>query len=161
MLSWQLSQLQSSPVTNARRRAREKRRKRSGAGEVESSGCSDAKEGEDHVDEGDCGEEGDFVYLVVNSDGEEECYYSAPESPLGPEDDGKSRKFSQHIIAIVCSHSSPEPQYTLLPYGTYVLCMAIIRKLKALFYSLIKNTVGSHLSEHGGTERVRISEMFG
>ena len=55
--------------------------------------------------------------------------YSAPESPLGSEDDGKSRKFSQHIIAIVCLHSSPEPQYTLLPYGTYVLCMAIIRKL--------------------------------
>ena len=92
MLSWQLSQLQSSPVTNARRREREKRRKCSsrGAGEVESGGCSDAKEGEDHVDEGDYEEEGDFINLIVNSDREEECYYSAPESPLGSEDDGKS-----------------------------------------------------------------------
>ena len=94
MLSWQLSQLQSAPVTNARGREREKRKRRkrssNGAGEVESGGCSDAKEGEDHVDEGGCGEEGGFVYLVVNSDGEEECYYSAPESPLGSEDDGKS-----------------------------------------------------------------------
>ena len=44
------------------------------------------------MDEGDCGEEGYFIYLVVNSDGEEECYYSAPESPLGSEDDGKSLK---------------------------------------------------------------------
>ena len=87
MLSWQQSQLQSAPVTNARRRERKRRRRSSnGAGDVESSRCSDAKEGEDHMDEGGCGEEGDFVSLVVNSDGEEDCYYSAPESPLGSED---------------------------------------------------------------------------
>ena len=98
MLSWQLSQLQSAPATNQRRgqKDRERRRRRSSneaGGEEEGVGPSDDIAGEDGGDSGECGEEGreegGFAYLVVNSDGEEECYYSAPESPSLSEDDGK------------------------------------------------------------------------
>ena len=97
MLSWQLSQLQPAPVTSTRRaqKERERRRKRSSNAEVDdiqSSGDIAGEEEEEDAEER--GEDGGFAYLVVNSDGEEECYYSAPESPPVSEDDGKNISIS-------------------------------------------------------------------
>ena len=96
MLSWQLSHVQAAPAANARRaqKERERRRKRRGnssssveAGQEGSSECGDDREREEEDTEGSGGggSEGKFAYLVVNSEGEEECYYSAPESPLDSE----------------------------------------------------------------------------
>ena len=86
MLSWQLSQLQPAPVTSTRRaqKEREKRRKCSSNAQgdyIQSS--EDIVWEEEEEDAEERGEDGGFTYLVVNSDGEEECYYSAPESPPG------------------------------------------------------------------------------
>ncbi len=81
MLSWQLSQPRKVAV---RRRKAKKERKQSWEGEgVEDEGGS--RRGLDSpVDDEDFE---DSVYFVVNSEGEEEAYYSAPESPLGSEDE--------------------------------------------------------------------------
>ena len=85
-ISWQLSQLQPAPVTSTRRaqKEREKRRKCSSNAQgdyIQSS--EDIVWEEEEEDAEERGEDGGFTYLVVNSDGEEECYYSAPESPPG------------------------------------------------------------------------------
>ena len=85
MLSWQLSHAQTAPVTTKSRKTqkkRERRREKDGgdsvasgdAARVDSVASSEEDEGVDGA--------GEFAYLVVNSEGEEEWYYSAPESPL-------------------------------------------------------------------------------
>ena len=92
MLSWQLSHVRPSPAANPRRarKEREKRRKRLEGGAPESSDDDGDREETGEGDEEGSGDADTFAYLVVNSEGEEECYYSAPESPLDSEDDGKS-----------------------------------------------------------------------
>ena len=104
MLSWQLSQLQPAPVTSTRRaqKERERRRKCSSNAEVDDIQSSGdiAGEEEEEEDAEERGEEGGFAYLVVNSDGEEECYYSAPESPPVSEGDGKNISIS-YLAGIV------------------------------------------------------------
>ena len=79
MLSWQLSHVQAVPVTKAQKTQKKKRIKRAGsslssndAGRVDSYSIGDEESVEG---------EGEYAYLVVNSEGEEEWYYSAPESP--------------------------------------------------------------------------------
>ena len=49
---------------------------------------------EEEEDAEERGEKVFFAYLVVNSDGEEDCYYSAPESPPVSEGDGKNISIS-------------------------------------------------------------------
>ena len=76
MLSWQLSQVQSSPVFS-RSKKRDKKRKQSAAEPEDCDSDDDIGAYDDTY--------GSYAYIVVNSDGEEEVYYSAPESPLGSE----------------------------------------------------------------------------
>ena len=74
MLSWQLSQVQSSPIFS-RSKKRAKRRKQSAV----------EPQDYDSDSETDACNYGSYAYIVVNSDGEEEMYYSAPESPVSSE----------------------------------------------------------------------------
>ena len=74
MLSWQLSTPSTVPV--------KKKRKKKARGETTALvDCGDS----DSEEPGD--EEYNYTVVVVNSDGEEEVYYSAPESPVFSDDD--------------------------------------------------------------------------
>ena len=68
MLSWQLSQARDAPVTRSKKKARKKPKPSTGEEEEEGSPLPS--------------DDDDFMYIVVNSEGEEEVYFSAPESPL-------------------------------------------------------------------------------
>ena len=98
MLSWQLSAPTVAPVKNKKRKKKEVTQP--GVQESESLGdedyvCSDDEElGFTAV----IGESADYAYVYVNSDGEEEVYYSAPESPLTSEDAATTSQ------GIFCSH---------------------------------------------------------
>ena len=83
MLSWQLSQVSREPVRKSRKTQKESERRRerqipdltaSVTGSRNGAGSSEGDEEEEEDEE--------YAYLVINSEGEEECYYSAPESPL-------------------------------------------------------------------------------
>ena len=87
MLSWQLS-MPSGPPT-----AKRKQRKKTRYEAQKSSTFDDLSlledESQESVDFTLCGDEeiAECAYIYVNSDGEEDVYYSAPESPLISEDD--------------------------------------------------------------------------
>ena len=86
MLSWQLSTPSSAPVAKRRRR-----RKKSQEPQLLSASHDPTQSpDEELVDFAPDGDEitADYAYIFVNSDGEEEVYYSAPESPLTSDDDG-------------------------------------------------------------------------
>ena len=83
MLSWQLSSPTDVPSSRKKKRKRKKSQEASkltdqGADD-DGEQCSD-KETTDDVSIADNLDE--FAYVYVNSEGEEELYYSAPESPL-------------------------------------------------------------------------------
>ena len=88
MLSWQLSTPNSAPVAKRRRR-----RKKSQEAQMFSTSNdptqSPGDEDEELIDFAPDGDEvtADYAYIFVNSNGEEEIYYSAPESPLTSDDD--------------------------------------------------------------------------
>jgi hypothetical protein len=84
MLSWQLSTPSSAPVTKRRRRRKKSQEAQILSNPTQSLGDED----EELVDFAPDGDEitADYAYIFVNSDGEEEIYYSAPESPLTSDD---------------------------------------------------------------------------
>ena len=75
MLSWQLSQVpdytQSELVMNKKSKRRKKRK--------------ESTDIEQHVDFSCTGKKQE--YIVINSDGEEDIYYSAPETPITSEEE--------------------------------------------------------------------------
>lgn len=80
MLSWQLSHAREAPVVTSRKRQKRLQKRKAKAEEVATAPdheCSSSSEGECAEQEGS-----GYAYLVVNSEGEEEWYYSAPESPV-------------------------------------------------------------------------------
>lgn len=86
MLSWQLSA--TTDVSSSRKKKRKRKKSREagnldqGRDELEGE---PVQESEDELTDGISTTE--YAYVYVNSDGEEEMYYSAPESPLTSEDD--------------------------------------------------------------------------
>ena len=88
MLSWQLS-----TPSNALNTKRKRRRKKSQEAKKLSTSGDSGDEGTDQDEEqvdfalDDDEKTAEYAYIYVNSDGEEEIYYSAPESPLTSEDD--------------------------------------------------------------------------
>ena len=88
MLSWQLSTPSSSVPATKRKR---KRKKTQEAHKLSSSHvpAQSGEEDQEVVDFASDDDEitADYAYILVNSDGEEEIYYSAPESPLTSDDD--------------------------------------------------------------------------
>ena len=89
MLSWQLS-----TPTNVPSKSRKQRRKRSKEARQLAPDDPHPSQGAGYSDEeqldfpgGGDGEIAEYAYVYVNSDGEEEIYYSAPESPLTSEDE--------------------------------------------------------------------------
>ena len=88
MLSWQLSAPTASPIT---KRKRKKKKKLLSEDPVTDSSLLRAdgplSDEDNQVDDDKTAE---YAYIYVNSDGDEEVYYSAPESPLTSEDDDSS-----------------------------------------------------------------------
>ena len=84
MLSWQLSMPSSAPATK-----RKRRRKKSQEVQKLSTSQESGDEDQELVDFAHDGDEitAEYAYIYVNSDGEEEIYYSAPESPLTSDED--------------------------------------------------------------------------
>ena len=98
MLSWQLS-----TPTNVPSESRKQRKKRSKeARQLTSDDPHPSLEGEgavrsdeeqlDFPDGDGEGEITEYAYVYINSDGEEEVYYSAPESPLTSEDESSAAR---------------------------------------------------------------------
>lgn len=83
MLSWQLSQPRVVPVKRKKQKAK-RARKQSGEGEEPEVETGSGR-GQDSDEDLEA-----FAYVVVNSEGEEEAYYSAPESPVSSEDETTS-----------------------------------------------------------------------
>ena len=106
MLSWQLSTPSSAPITKRKRRRKKSQeaQKHSASDDLLESGDED--EGEELVDFTPDGDEitADYAYIYVNSDGEEEIYYSAPESPLTSEDDTPTDTHSLQLQVKVQEH---------------------------------------------------------
>ena len=85
MLSWQLSTPSSAPTTK-----RKRRRKKNQEAQMLSTSRDPTQSGDDDQELVDFAPDDDEItakYIFVNSDGEEETYYSALESPLTSEDD--------------------------------------------------------------------------
>ena len=90
MLSWQLSTPSSAPVVKRRRRRKKSEEAQMFSTSINDPTQSPEDEDEELIDFAPDGDEvtADYAYIFVNSDGEEEVYYSAPESPLASDDDG-------------------------------------------------------------------------
>lgn len=85
MLSWQLSS--ATEVATKKRRKKKKRMHSEPQGVSNSPTCSDDSDFESQFDTSASNDSAKFVYtyVVVNSDGEEEVFFSAPESPISSE----------------------------------------------------------------------------
>ena len=102
MLSWQLSTPSRAPTTKRkqkRKKSQEAKRQSTSDDPLQSG---DDSEDQDLVDFAPDGDEitADYAYIYVNSDGEEEIYYSAPESPLTSEDDTPPSKDAMNLHAL-------------------------------------------------------------
>ena len=121
MLSWQLSTPSSAPVAKRRRR-----RKKSQEAQMLSTSNdptqSPGDEDEELIDFAPDGDEitADYAYIFVNSDGEEEIYYSAPESPLTSDDEGPGN-----------SPSHPQPNTASVSTNVLLLDQQQVRKKKS------------------------------
>ena len=90
MLSWQLSRAHNIPVSSSKKKVKKRKKQDLGGEEVQSLlsdepsslGDDDFQQFDDDFSDLDC-----YGYIVVNSEGEEEVYFSAPESPLLCSDD--------------------------------------------------------------------------
>ena len=114
MLSWQLSTPSSSVPATKRKR---KRKKTQEAHKLSSSHvpAQSGEEDQEVVDFASDDDEitADYAYILVNSDGEEEIYYSAPESPLTSDDDLDTTPTDPQPNAILDTtniHSSQQQQ---------------------------------------------------
>ena len=96
MLSWQLSQVQSGPVFSRSKKSTKKRK--------QSAAQSEELDSDDDITAYDDVTYGSYAYIVVNSDGEEEVYYSAPESPLRSDDD----EVVDDVVAMVDAELPPQ-----------------------------------------------------
>ena len=87
MLSWQLSMPSSAPTTKRKRRRKKSReaQRLNTSHDSTQSGDEDQELVDFVPDDDEITTE--YAYILVNSDGEEEIYYSAPESPLTSDDD--------------------------------------------------------------------------
>ena len=110
MLSWQLSTPSSAPVAKRRRR----RKKSQEAQKLSTSNDPTQSPGDEDEELIDFAPDGDeitanYAYIFVNSDGEEEIYYSAPGSPLTSDDEGpgKSPAHPQPDTASVSTNVLP------------------------------------------------------
>lgn len=99
MLLWQLST--PTNVTGVKKKRRKKRSK-----QVHYDKESAEDEQEIDSDEEQVNVKGAVADIYLNSDGEEEVYYSAPESPLASEDSGASVDLIS--TAILCSSQQPQ-----------------------------------------------------
>lgn len=112
MLSWQLSSPTVAP-SNAKKQKRKKSkeaRKPALSGNEEFGSLGDdetyVRSDEEQVDysSADVDERaGEYAYIYVNSDGEEEVYYSAPESPLTSEDEAADNQMP--VGELICRTS--------------------------------------------------------
>ena len=103
MLSWQLSQVQSSPVYSRSKKSAKKRKQ--SAAQSDDYEASLELDSDDDISAYDDVTYGSYAYIVVNSDGEEEVYYSAPESPLSSEDEDE---IVDDIVAMVNIELPPQ-----------------------------------------------------
>ena len=90
MLSWQLSAPRptASPITKRKRKKKKKLLSENPVTDSPLLGADGPLSDEDN--EVDDDKTAEYAYIYVNSDGDEEVYYSAPESPLTSEDDDSS-----------------------------------------------------------------------
>ena len=89
MLSWQLSTPSSVPATK-RKRKRKKSRQEAQKLSTSQEPTQSSDEDQELIDFATDGDEmitAEYAYIYINSDGEEEIYYSAPESPLTSDED--------------------------------------------------------------------------
>ena len=88
MISWQLSQVQEQLESYSTSHKKQKRRKHKLSDKTDGDSLEIIPKQPDTTDSWDESEHHDTTgYLVVNSDGEEEMFYSAPESPVTSEDE--------------------------------------------------------------------------
>jgi len=90
MLSWQLSRPHDIPVSSSKKKVKKRKKQGLGSEEVRSLLSDELSPlGDDDSDQfgGDFSDLDCFGYIVLNSEGEEEVYFSAPESPLLSSDD--------------------------------------------------------------------------
>ena len=91
MLSWQLSAPTASPIT--KRKRKKKKQREDPVTDLPLLGVDGPLSDEDNQVDDD--KTAEYAYIYVNSDGEEEVYYSAPESPLTSESDDESSAMDQ------------------------------------------------------------------
>ena len=83
MISWQLSQVQEQLGSSSTSRKKHKRHKHKLSDKTDGDSLEVTPKQPDTTDSWDDSKHHDTTgYLVVNSDGEEEMFYSAPESPV-------------------------------------------------------------------------------
>lgn len=106
MLSWQLSMPSNIPVKKSSQKKSKRKRK--------PSDLSSGTEEDDHqlaatdlTPTEDLELEDGYAYVIVNSDGEEEVYYSAPESPLSSDDEVELLHEAQTAAIEPCSLPTP------------------------------------------------------
>ena len=88
MISWQLSQDQEQLESSSTSRKKQKRHKHKLSDKTDGDSFEIILKQPDTIDSSDESKHHDTTgYLVVNSDGEEEVFYSAPESPVISEDE--------------------------------------------------------------------------
>ena len=88
MISWQLSQVQEQLESYSTSHKKQKRRKHKLSDKTDGDSLEIIPKQPDTTDSWDESKHHDTTgYLVVNSDGEEEMFYSAPESPVTSEDE--------------------------------------------------------------------------
>ena len=107
MLSWQLSHARDAPVVTSRKRQKKLQKRKAKAGEAASAPDHDCSSSEGEYAEQDGS---GYAYLVVNSEGEEEWYYSAPESPVESGDE----PWDGELHGGACTLISPAPLPPLL-----------------------------------------------
>ena len=121
MLSWQLSTPTAAPI--AVKKKRKKKKSRDVDNVLSSSPGDDLSLGDDRSDEEevvdcptveDCDDKtAEYAYVYVNSDGEEEVYYSAPESPLTSDDESSP----------VAEHTTAGGAFRISIYCSFKLCV--------------------------------------
>ena len=88
MISWQLSQVQEQLESSSTYRKKQKRHKHKLSDKTDEDSVELISKQPDTTNSWDESKHHDTTgYLVVNSDGEEEVFYSAPESPVTSEDE--------------------------------------------------------------------------
>ena len=106
MLSWQLSASTASPI--AKRKRKKKKQREDPVTDSPLLGADGPLSDEDNQVDDD--KTAEYAYIYVNSDGDEEVYYSAPESPLTSESDDESSAMDQQEQRGELNHTTSELQ---------------------------------------------------